>query len=227
MEQFERLELLIGKDNMDKLSSKTILILGVGGVGGYIVEALVRSGINNLIIVDSDTIDITNLNRQIITNLSNIGKLKVEEAKNRIISINEKCNVIAINKFIIKDNIDELFKYNIDYVIDACDTIETKKELIRICLLNNIKIISCMGTGNKLDPTKFKITDIRKTNYDPIAKKIRKMFKDENIKDKLPVLWSDEIPRKNNTGKIGTIAYMPSIAGLLCASYVINDIISK
>lgn len=227
MEQFKRLELLIGNNNLDKLISKTILIIGIGGVGGYAVEALVRSGIEKIIIVDNDVVDITNLNRQIITNLSNIGDAKVDVAKKHIMNINPKCKVLAINEFITKENIEQLFKNKIDYVIDACDTIETKKELIRKCLAKNIKIISSMGTGNKLDPTKFKITDIRKTSYDPIAKIIRKMIKDENIKGKVPVVWSDEIPIKVNSKNIGTIAYMPSVAGLLCASYVIKDIINS
>lgn len=224
MEQFERLELLVG-EKINEIKSKTVLVIGLGGVGGYAVEALVRSGIESFIIVDNDTIDITNLNRQVITTLNNIGNYKTDEVEKRILSINKNVKIIKINKFIDKNNINSLFNYSIDYVIDACDTITVKMDLIRICKEKNIKLISCMGTGNKMDPSKLKIMDIRKTNYDPIAKKIRKMVKDERIRGKVMVVCSDEIGIRKIKNIIPSNAFVPGCAGLMCASYVINDIV--
>lgn len=225
MEQLKRLEIMIGKENIEKIKDKTVLILGLGGVGSYALEAIIRSGINNIVIVDNDIVDITNLNRQLMTLNSNIGKLKTDVWEERIRDINPSCNILKINKFITKENISILFEQKIDYVIDACDTIETKKQLIRECIKRKIKLISSMGTGNKLDPTKLEIKDVRKTSYDPIAKIIRKMIKDENIKEKIVVVSSTEEPIKINDKIIGSNSFVPSVAGLLCASYVINDII--
>lgn len=224
MGQFERLELLIG-DKINKIKTKTVLILGLGGVGSYSVEALVRSGINNFIIVDNDTISLSNLNRQLMTYHSNIGEYKTDEIEKRIMSINPKCNITKINEFINLENINKLFNMNIDYVVDACDTISVKLELIRICKKKNIKLISSMGTGNKMDPSRLKIMDIRKTSYDPIAKIIRKMVKDEKIKGKVMVVCSDEKPIKQIKKAIPSNSFLPATAGLLCASFIINDIV--
>ena len=221
---FDREIKLIGKDNLNKIQSKTILLIGLGGVGGYSLETLIRAGIKNIIIVDYDIIDITNLNRQILTNTKNISKYKTEVAKNRILDINPNCNITIINEKITKDNINILFNNKIDYIIDACDSIEVKKELIIQSIKRKIKLITCCGTGNKLDPTKFYITDIRKTSYDPIAKILRKFVIDNKIKDKVIVVSSTEQPKKIE-GKISSISYVPSIAGILLTSYVINDII--
>ena len=219
---FTREEWLIG-DKIDLIKSKTVLVIGLGGVGGYTVETLVRAGIGNIIIVDNDVVDITNLNRQIVSLHSNIGNKKVDEWEKRIKDINPDINLIKYDMFVTKDNIGELFSHNIDYVVDACDTIETKKEIIRICVKNKIKLITSMGTGNKLDPSKLSIKDIRKTSYDPIAKKLRKMIKDERIKDKIMVISSEEEPKIK--GKVGSISYVPSIAGIYATSYIINDIL--
>ena len=221
---FERLELLIGKDNLEKIQNTKILLIGIGGVGGYTLESLVRSGINNITIVDYDTIDLSNLNRQIISNISNIGKYKVEEYKLRIKDINPNCKVTIIKEKITIDNFDILNIKNYDYVIDACDTIDVKKQIIRECLNNNIKFISCMGTGYKLDPTKFEITDLRKTSYDPIAKNLRNMVKKEKLKGKIPVVCSKETIKKK-TNVIASNSFVPATAGLLLTSYVINDIV--
>ena len=218
----ERLEILIGKENMEKLKNTTVLIIGLGGVGGHALESIARSGIGKIIVVDKDIVDITNLNRQIISNKNNIGLNKVDVAEKRIKEISD-AEVIKINEFINKDNIENLFNEKIDYIIDACDTIETKKELIRQSIKRNIKIISCMGTAKKMNPEKLRITEIRKTSYDPIAKLIRKMVRDEKIKQKIMVVCSDEMP--HNTVKLGSNALVPSTAGILCASYVINDIV--
>ena len=224
MNQFERLELLIGHKISD-IKNKKVLIIGLGGVGSYAVEALIRSGISNITIVDSDKIDISNLNRQLMTYQNNIGKYKTDEIEKRILSINPNCKITKVTKFLNLDNIQELFRDNYDYIIDACDTITIKKELIRISKRKNIKLISCMGTGNKMDPTKLKITDIRKTNYDKIAKIIRKMIKDEKIKGKVIVVCSDEEPYVKVKDIIPSNSFVPAVAGLLCASYIINDIV--
>lgn len=222
----DRLELLVGKENIEKIKNTKVLIIGIGGVGGYTLESLVRSGIENITIVDYDTIDITNLNRQIISLDSNIGNYKVEEAKKRIENINKKCNVKIINEKISLDNFDILNIESYDYVIDACDTVEVKKEIIRRCLKNNIKFISSMGTGFKMDPSKLQIMDVRKTSYDPLAKIIRKMVKDEKLKGKIMVVSSTE-EKKVNSKTIASNSFVPAIAGLMCTSYVINDIVGE
>lgn len=220
----ERLELQIGKEKINNIKNKTVLIIGLGGVGGYALESIVRSGVENLIIVDSDIIEETNLNRQLISLYSNIGKYKVDEFEKRIKDINPKAKITKINKFITEKNIDILFNENIDYIVDACDTIKTKEQIIRECIKRNIKLISCMGMGRKIDPTKIQITDIRKTSYDPIAKAIRKMVKDEKIKEKIIVISSTEQPLESKK-HISSNSFVPGVAGLMCASYVINDII--
>ena len=207
------------------IKNKTVLIIGLGGVGGYALESIVRSGIERIIIVDYDIVDETNLNRQILSLNNNIALKKVEVAYDRIKKINKDCEVIKLDIKVTLDNINILFNEKIDYVIDACDTVEVKKELIRQCLKRKIKLISCMGTGNKLDPSKLEIVDIRKTSYDPLAKIIRKMVKEENIKEKVMVVASKEQPIKTNTKTIGSTSFVPAVAGLLCASFVINDII--
>jgi len=221
--EWTRLELLL-KEKTELLQNKTILVIGLGGVGGYTVESLSRLGMKKLIIVDGDNVDITNINRQIIALHSTIGQSKVEVFKERIKDINPKCEVIGINKFIIKEEVNDLIE-NVDYVVDACDTVEVKKEIIRVCNKKNIKFISCMGTGNKLDPTKLEIIDIRKTEYDPFAKVIRKMVRDERITCKVPVVCSKEQPIKTDSKEIASCSFVPSVAGLLCTSYIVKDIV--
>ena len=175
---FERVESLL-EEKINKLKDKTILVLGIGGVGSYTVETLIRNPIKKIIIVDKDIIDITNLNRQLYTNQNNIGNKKVDELEKRIKSINPYIEVKKIDKFINEENINILFEEKVDYIVDACDSLKTKETLIKECLKRKIKFISCMGTAKKLDPSKLEITDIRKTSYDPLAKKIRKMIKDQ------------------------------------------------
>ena len=221
---FSRLELLVG-DKINEIKTKKVLIIGLGGVGSYAVEALVRSGIENFIIVDYDKIDISNLNRQLMTNQSNIGNFKTDEIEKRVLSINPNCRIEKITKKIDMDNISELFNSNIDYVIDACDTLSVKLELIRICKKKDIKLISSMGTGNKMDPSKLKIMDIRKTSYDPLAKRIRKMVKDERIKGKVLVVASDEKGFTKVEKTIPSNSFVPATSGLLLASYIIRDIV--
>lgn len=221
---FERLITLIGEDDVNKLKKANVLIVGLGGVGGYALETLVRSGIYNLTIVDGDIVELSNLNRQIISKRDVIGRPKALVAQARTLEINPDVNLKVINQFISEDNFSLLNIDSFDYVIDACDDLNLKMLLIKNA--EKYKLISSMGTANKMDITRFKITTIDKTSYDPLAKIIRKKIKEEKIRTKFKVVSSDEKVMKNGT-KLGTIAYMPAVSGLLCASYVINDIINK
>lgn len=219
---FDRLELLIG-NKTQILKEKTVLLLGLGGVGGHAFEALVRSGIGKIIVVDNDTIDITNLNRQLLATHNNIGNYKVDEAEKRKNEINKECQIIKIKKFITEENINILFDQKVDFIIDAIDTIKTKKLIIKLSQEKNIKLISVMGTGNKMHPEKLEITEIRKTSYDKISKEIRKYVKKEEIKGKVIVISSTEKPIR--TDKVGSNAFVPATAGLIATSYVINELI--
>ena len=221
---FERLITLIGEDDVNKLKKANVLIVGLGGVGGYALETLVRSGIYNLTIVDGDIVELSNLNRQIISKRDVIGRPKALVAQARTLEINPDVNLKVINHFIREDNFSLLNIDSFDYVIDACDDLNLKMLLIKNA--DKYKLISSMGSANKMDITRFKITTIDKTSYDPLAKIIRKKIKEEKIRTKFKVVSSDEKVMKNGT-KLGTIAYMPAVSGLLCASYVINDIINK
>lgn len=220
---FERLEKILTEEEFNKIRNLNILLIGIGGVGGFTLEALVRMGVENITIVDYDVIDITNLNRQIITTRENIGNSKVEEAKMRATSINPEIKITTINEKIDKDNYLSLFKTHYDYVIDACDTITTKLLLMEYCVQNKLKIISCMGTGNRLQPEKLEITSIWKTNNDPLAKVIRKELRERKINKNIPVVASIEVPRKIKTRTPGSSSLVPSVAGIYLASYVIND----
>lgn len=221
---FERLITLIGEDDVNKLKKANVLIVGLGGVGGYALETLVRSGIYNLTIVDGDIVELSNLNRQIISKMDVIGRPKALVAQARTLEINPDVNLKVINQFISEDNFSLLNIDSFDYVIDACDDLNLKMLLIKNA--DKYKLISSMGTANKMDMARFKITTIDKTSYDPLAKIIRKKIKEEKIRTKFKVVSSDEKVMKNGA-KLGTIAYMPAVSGLLCASYVINDIINK
>ena len=233
MEQFYRTSLLISEEKVKVLNNKTVLLCGLGGVGSYVFEALVRCGIGNFIIVDNDVVSITNLNRQLVALHSTIGKLKVDVAKARAIDINPNITVKALPVFINKETIDSLFETKIDYIVDAIDNVTGKILLIEKATALNIPIISSMGTGNKLDPTKLKITDLQKTEYCPLAKVMRYELKKRNIKH-IKVLSSTEIidnlPKiKDETNQnkviIGSISFVPSTGGLLIASEVVKDLI--
>lgn len=224
MDTLKRLERLVGQENIRKLQEQTVVVLGLGGVGGHAVEALARSGIGTLVLVDYDIIDVTNLNRQIIATINTIGRKKVDAWKERVEMIAPECNIKIICEKITPENIDILFQYNPNYIVDACDFMETKKELILACVKYSVKLISSMGTGNKMDPSKLAITDIRKTSYDPIAKQLRKFVKDNRVDKKIPVICSTEAPKKLSL-PVGSNAFVPAYAGLLCASYIINDIV--
>ena len=219
---FDRLKLLI---DIEKLKNKTILVIGLGGVGGHAFESLIRSGIENIIVIDNDKIDITNLNRQTLAHQNTIGQYKTDIAKKLAYNINPNANIKTYQIFLDKNNIDEVFSNKIDFVIDAIDTIETKKLIIKTCLKEKTPFISVMGTGNKMHPELLEISDIRKTEYDPIAKIIRKMVKEEKIKEKIPVIYSKEKPIIK--GKVGSSAFVPPTAGLIAASYVVNKILEE
>ncbi len=225
--RFTRFERIIGSSNLSLLKKKSVLVLGCGGVGGYVVEALARSGIGTLIIVDFDKIDITNINRQVIALESTIGKLKVDVLEKRVKDINPECKVIKISEYIDLDNLDALFNIKMDYFVDACDTMTTKKGIIKECLKRNIPFISSMGTGNKVDPSKLEIIDIRKTINDPIARILRKFIKDEKINKKIMVLSSRELPIKTSDRTPGSSAFVPPAAGLMIASYIVKELIKK
>jgi len=219
----------IGQNKFDLLQKQTVLIVGLGGVGGHAVEALVRGGIKNLIIVDKDVVDITNINRQIIALSSTIGKPKTEVMKERLLDINKDLSIKTYHTFYNFDSKEEIFNNHIDYVIDAIDTVTFKIDIIKECLNKNIPFISSMGQGNKFHPELLEITDISKTSYCPIAKVIRKKLREENIKGKVPVIYSKEEPTKqfSTSSSPSSNSYVPASAGLLAASYIINKIIEK
>ena len=227
MQNLSRLELITSKEKIEKIKQKNILLIGLGGVGGYTFETLVRSGIQNITIVDGDTFEESNLNRQILSLKSTINKNKTDVAETRAKEINENIKIKKITKILTKENINEVNFKEYDYIIDACDTIEIKKELIKITTKNNIKFISCMGTGNKFHPELLEITTLDKTEYDPIAKILRKYVKEEKINKKIKVVYSKEKPIKTKGTTIGSNAFVPGTAGLLLTSYVINDIVGE
>ena len=220
---FDRLELLIGKDKLDLIKTKKILLIGVGGVGGACAVSLVRSGIHNLTIVDFDNVEKSNLNRQAVAKNSTLGKKKVEVLKDLLLDINPLVNIKCLDIFLDENNIDEVIK-DYDYLIDACDSVKTKEAIIKKCSNEEIPFISSMGTGNRIDPSKLEIVDIKKTSGDPLAKIIRKFVKDERIKGKVMVLCSKEVPLRKGT-VVGSTAFVPTSAGLLITSYVIREII--
>lgn len=220
-----RTELLIGEKNQAILKQKNILLCGVGGVGSYVLEALVRAGINKITIVDYDTVDITNINRQLIALHSTIGQKKVEVAKARATDINPHLDIKTLDLRISETNINKIFNENYDFVIDAIDDCQGKIALIKQANLLNIPIISSMGTGNRLDPTKLKIMSLNQTSYCPLAKKMRYELKKINITN-LKVLSSTEIPQKTSNHIVASISFVPSIGGLLIASEVIHQILN-
>ena len=225
MNQFQRLEKLVG--DISFLKEKTVLVLGCGGVGGYVVEGLARSGIGTFILVDFDIVEESNINRQIIALSSTIGKLKVDVLKERILDISPDIEVVTISEFIDETNYSLLFHQPIDYFIDCCDTMKTKKLVLKECFLRDIPILISTGTGNRLDPSKLEIMDLRKTQYDPLARVLRKYIKDEKITGAVMCLASTEIPFKTHELTPGSSAFVPSSAGLLIASYVFSQFLMK
>lgn len=223
---FKRIISLIGENNFNIIKNLNIVIVGIGGVGGYVFESLIRSGIQNITIIDNDNIDISNLNRQIITNYSNIGENKTSEAKKRGLSINPSANITTYNIFLDKNNMNILNEIKIDYIIDCCDSIDTKFEIIKYCTTNNIKFITCLGTAKKLHPELLSITTLDKTSYDPLARILRKKVSNAKIRKKIPVVSSTEKIKENYNKELGSMAFVPNAAGILLSSYVINDCIN-
>ncbi|MEG1004254.1 tRNA threonylcarbamoyladenosine dehydratase [Clostridium sp.] len=242
-----RTELLIGKEGLDKLKESKVVVFGVGGVGSFTVEALTRAGVGNLVLIDDDTVCLTNLNRQIHATYNTISKVKVDVMKDRVLSINHKCNVITHQTFVTPDNITEFITDDVDYVVDAIDTVTAKIALAKYCYENDIKIISSMGTGNKFDPTQFKVSDVFKTKVCPLAKVMRRELKARGVK-KLKVVYSEEQPTKPRTEDVvtcktgcvctggtkkcaekrqipGSISFVPPVAGMIIGGEVIKDLI--
>lgn len=230
-EQFSRTEMLIGKEGIEKLKNAKVAVFGIGGVGSYVVEGLARAGIQNFILVDKDKVSVSNLNRQLIATTKTIGEAKVEVAKKRILDINPSAKVETFEEFFLPETkgiIDE----TVDYIVDCVDTVTAKIELALRASKLNIPIISSMGTGNKLDPTRFEVTDIYKTSVCPLAKVMRKELKTRGIK-RLKVVYSKEEPIKPEISKDdvskkqvpGSISFVPSVAGLIIAGEVVKDII--
>ncbi|CDB28910.1 putative uncharacterized protein [Firmicutes bacterium CAG:582] len=222
---FERLIGLIGEEKLKEIERKKILLIGVGGVGSYALEALIRNGFFDITIVDFDIIDLSNLNRQLMTDSTNIGKYKVDEAKKRALLINPNINIQTINEKLNKENLRNLLNQNFDYIIDACDTLDVKFALMENSIHYSYKLISSMGTAKKIDPTKLEITTLDKTNNDPIARLLRNKVRKAHINKKIYVVSSTEVPKQINM--LGTANLVPSVAGLLCVSFIFNDIIKN
>ncbi len=242
LHQFSRNELAIGKEGLDLLRNSTVAVLGIGGVGSFSAEALARSGVGKLILIDKDDVDITNINRQIHALLSTVGQSKVDLMADRIKDINPDCEVVRMKMFYNEETYERLFEHPLDFIVDASDTITFKIHLIKQTIERKIPMISSMGAANKMDPTKFKIDDIFKTSYDPIAKVIRTKLRKEGFKKGVPVVYSTERPiriredvRKEIASDNAPIrkakmppssnAFVPSVAGLIMASYVIQKLL--
>lgn len=243
LHQFSRNELAIGKEGVEILKNSTVAVLGIGGVGSFSAEALARSGVGRLILVDKDDVDITNVNRQVIALLSTVGQPKADLMKARIADINPECEVISLKMFYTEETYEDFFNYKPDFVIDASDTISYKIHLMKECLKRNIPIISSMGAANKMDPTRFQVADISKTHTDPIAKVIRVRLRKEGIKKGIKVVFSDEKPivtREDINETVGkkdapirkakmppsSNAFVPSVAGLIMAGHVVTELLS-
>ncbi len=220
--EFDRFKLLVG-EKFSQIKNLSVLILGVGGVGGYVVESLARCGVSNITIVDPDIVDITNLNRQIIALHTTIGKKKVDVLESRILDINPNCKVDKFDLFYQELNKDIIFNKKYDYIIDCCDTIKSKEILIRESIKRNIKIISSMGAGYKFDPTKISITKLKKTSYDKLASILRYNLRDNKDAQEIPVVYSTEVIDKKSK-VIGSNSYIPAIFGLYITSYIVNEV---
>lgn len=232
--EFSRTELLIGQAGLEKLKNATVMVLGVGGVGSHCIEALARSGVGTLILVDNDKVSLTNINRQSIAYLSTVGEYKTKLMKNRIEDIHDDTVVFTHETFVLPENLHEIFERQVDYIVDAIDTVTAKLAVVEYATVHQIPIISCMGTGNKLHPELFEITDISKTSVCPLCKVMRKELKERGIYH-LKVLYSKEKPidtSDKTTGEDmgkrrslpGSISFVPPVAGLLIAGEVIREI---
>ena len=247
LHEFSRTELLIGKESLERLKNSKVAVFGIGGVGTFVVEGLVRAGVGHFVLVDDDLICLTNINRQLHATRKTLGKVKVEVMKERILSINKDCNVITHQVFVTPDNLSELIPDDVDYVIDAIDTITAKIALAEYCYEKEINLIASMGTGNKLDPTQFKVSDLYSTKVCPLAKVMRYELKKRGVK-KLKVVYSEEKPMKPSGEKIvsaetedavidntkmvktkrqvpGSVSFVPPVAGMILGGEVIKSIL--
>lgn len=219
----ERSIALYGEEKINKLKNSHVAVFGAGGVGSYAIEALARAGISEITIVDSDSYSETNINRQLYATVETVDKKKVEVSKERILSINPTCKVNAIDKFVLEENALDIDFSKFSFVIDAIDTISGKIGIILECKKHNVPIISSMGTGNKTNPTLFKVADISKTKVCPLAKAMRKLLRDRNISN-LKVVYSEEEPKKQGSKVPSSNSFVPAVAGLILAGTVINDL---
>jgi tRNA threonylcarbamoyladenosine dehydratase len=245
LHQFSRTELAIGPEGLETLRNSTVAVLGIGGVGSIAAEALARTGIGRIVMIDKDVVDITNINRQIHALTTTVGQPKADLMRDRIKLINPECDAVSLRMFYTEETYEELFKYTLDYVIDASDTISYKIHLIKECLRRNIPIISSMGAANKMDPTKFQVADISKTSVDPIARVIRQRLRKEGIKKGVKVVFSKELPQKPREDVTQQIvpdtapkdirkaqqppasnAFVPPVAGLIMVSVVIRELLN-
>lgn len=233
-EQFERTKALLGEEGLNKLNNANVIIFGIGGVGGYVCEALARSGVGNFTLVDHDVISVTNINRQIIATYNTVGNYKVDEMKKRILEINPKAIVEVRKEFFLSETSHTYDFSKYDYVIDCIDTISAKIEIIRKAKEENAEVISSMGTGNKIDPTKFQVADISKTSVCPLARVMRYELKKRNIKD-VKVVFSTENPYninlqddENNRKSIpASSSFVPPVCGFIIASEVVKSIVNN
>ena len=222
--QYTRTELLLGEEGVKRLKQAKVAVFGVGGVGGYVVEALARSGVGSFVLVDSDTVNVTNINRQIIATHDTIGRYKTEVMKERILSINPEAEIEIRNCFFLPENCEEFDFTQYSYVVDAVDTVTAKIELVMQAKEAGVPVISSMGAGNKLDASAFEVADIYKTSVCPLAKVMRRELKKRNVKH-LKVVYSKEEPIKHEAGRLpGSIAFVPSVAGLIIAGEVVKDL---
>lgn len=225
-ERFSRSSRILGEQKMEKLNKSSVMVFGIGGVGGAVLEALVRGGVGTVAVVDKDTIDITNINRQIIATNDNIGEKKVDVAEKRALSINPNINFKKYDLFYLPETAEEINLSEYDFIVDAIDNVTAKLELIERADKLNVPIISSMGTGNKLHPELFEITDINKTSVCPLARVMRRELKNRGIK-KLAVVYSKEEPIKTENSVPGSVSFTPPVAGYLMASYVINKLLAE
>ncbi|GIP24907.1 tRNA threonylcarbamoyladenosine dehydratase [Paenibacillus sp. J23TS9] len=245
LNQFSRTELAIGPEGLEAMKNSTVAVLGIGGVGSIAVEALARTGVGKLILIDKDVVDITNINRQIHALTTTVGQKKADLMVERVKLINPECEAIALNMFYTEETCEELFKFDLDYVLDASDTVSYKIHLIKECLKRKIPLISSMGAANKMDPSRFQVADISKTTVDPIARVIRTKLRKDGIKKGVKVVFSTEEPMKPRvdvTEKIvpenapairkakqppASNAYVPPVAGLIMVSVAVKDLLKK
>lgn len=232
LSRFSRSEMLIGEDGISRLANSHVAVFGLGGVGSYTAEALARAGVGELTVVDNDTVSVTNINRQLYALTSTVGMKKTQVAAERIRQINPECKVHIIDGFYLEENAADFFLYDYDYIADAVDTVQAKLSLAVECKERGIPLIACMGTGNKLDPTGFRVSDISKTSMCPLCRVMRRELKSRGI-DRLKVVWSPEKPIKpadtaEQSGRRalpGSISFVPPVAGMIMAGEIIKDLI--